>query len=154
MQRVSDEDIGHLELIRESVRHLMREAASGHPGGPARLLDIAPQEHEGARPFFPAEVVVDSFDIDPSGTLPDGRSFRGPAELKATLKGKKEWFARCLAEKMLTYAMGRGLEYHDRCAVDKILGALAANDYRFGTLLVEVVKSEPFQMRAVKGGKE
>ncbi|HEY7152682.1 MAG TPA: DUF1585 domain-containing protein, partial [Gemmataceae bacterium] len=69
------------------------------------------------------------------------------------LKGKKELFARCLAEKMLTYALGRGLEYYDRCAVDKILDALGKNDYRFLTLLVEVVKSEPFQMRTATGGK-
>ncbi|HEY7156316.1 MAG TPA: DUF1592 domain-containing protein, partial [Gemmataceae bacterium] len=69
-------------------------------------------------------------DIDPSGTLPGGQSFKGPAELKNILKGKKELFARCLAEKMLTYALGRGLEYYDRCAVDKILDALGKNDYR------------------------
>jgi hypothetical protein len=91
--------------------------------------------------------------IDPSGTLPDGRSFKGPGELKKLLKSKKELFGRCLAEKMLTYALGRGLEYYDRCAVDKILDALGKNDYRFSTLLVEVVKSEPFQMRTATGGK-
>ena len=59
------------------------------------------------------------FPIDPSGTLPDGKSFKGPAELKAILKGKKDLFARCLTEKMLTYALGRGLEYYDRPAVDR-----------------------------------
>ena len=53
---------------------------------------------------------------------------------------------------MLTYALGRGLEYYDRCAVDRIVGALAENDYRFSTLVLEVVKSEPFQMRRGKRG--
>src|SRR5581483_10916153 len=48
------------------------------------------------------------FDIDPSGVLPDGRKFQGPAELKTILKEKQELFARSLAEKMLTYALGRG----------------------------------------------
>ncbi len=91
--------------------------------------------------------------IDPSGTLPGGPSFQGPAELKTILKSKKELFARCLAEKMLTYALGRGLEYYDRCAVDKILDALGHNDYRSSTILVEVVKSEPFQLRTATGGK-
>src|SRR5262249_40476575 len=91
--------------------------------------------------------------IDPSGTLPDGRSFKGPSELKVLLKSKKELFGRCLTEKMLTYALGRGLEYYDRCAVDKILNALDKNDYRFSTILVEVVKSEPFQMRTATGEK-
>ncbi len=94
------------------------------------------------------------FAIDPSGVLPDGKTFQGPAELKTILKSKKELFSRCLTEKMLTYALGRGLEPYDRCAVDKILAALEKNDYRAFTLLVEVVKSEPFQLRTAMGGKK
>jgi hypothetical protein len=94
-----------------------------------------------------------SFDIDPSGVLPDGEAFKGPAELKAILKGKKDLFRRALAEKMLTYALGRGLEYYDRCAVDKIATALEQNGDKFSTLLVETVKSEPFQLRTATGGK-
>jgi hypothetical protein len=93
------------------------------------------------------------FPIDPSGVLPSGQSFKGPAELKTILKGKKDLFGRCLTEKMLTYALGRGLEYYDRCAVDKVLKALEKNDYRFSTLLLETVKSEPFQMRTATGAK-
>jgi mono/diheme cytochrome c family protein len=93
------------------------------------------------------------FDIDPSGVLPDGKTFKGPAELKTILRGKKELFARCLSEKVLTYALGRGLEYYDKCAVDKILVELAKNDYRFSTLLAEVVKSEPFLMRTAVSAK-
>jgi hypothetical protein len=91
------------------------------------------------------------FDIDPSGVLPDGKAFKGPAELKSILRGKKDLFGRCLAEKMLTYALGRGLEFYDKCAVDKILKALDKNDYRFSTLLLEVVNSDPFQMRTSSG---
>jgi hypothetical protein len=87
------------------------------------------------------------FPIDPSGTLPDGRSFKGPAELKAILKGKKELFSRCLAEKMLTYALGRGLEAYDRPAVDKIAAALSRDDYRFSTLVLEIARSDPFRLR-------
>src|SRR5206468_13084125 len=55
------------------------------------------------------------FPIDPSGDLPGGQTFQGPAELKALLRGKKDQFRRCLTEKVLTYALGRGLEYYDRC---------------------------------------
>jgi hypothetical protein len=93
------------------------------------------------------------FPIDASGVLPNGQSFQGPAELKVILKEKKDLFSRSLVEKMLTYAIGRGLEYYDRCAVDKVREALVQNDYRFSTLLVEVVKSEPFQMRTATGEK-
>jgi hypothetical protein len=90
------------------------------------------------------------FAIDPSGTLPDGKSFKGPAELKKVLRDKKDLFARNLAEKMLTYALGRGLEPHDRPAVDGIVAALEKNEYRFSTLVSEIAKSFPFRMRRGK----
>ncbi len=91
-----------------------------------------------------------NFPIDPSGSLPGGLRFKGPGELKTILKGKKDLFGRCLAEKMLTYALGRGLEYYDRPAVDAIVAALARNDYRFSTLVGAIVKSDPFRLRRGK----
>jgi hypothetical protein len=91
-----------------------------------------------------------NFDIDPSGTLPDGKTFKGPAELKAILKEKKDLFARNLAEKMLTYALGRGVEYYDRPTLDRICAALAKNDYKFSVLVTEIAKSEPFRLRRGK----
>ncbi len=91
--------------------------------------------------------------IDPSGVLPNGQTFKGPGELKAILKGKKDLFSRNLTEKMLTYALGRGLEYYDRPAVDRIVAALAQNDYRFSVLVTEVVKSDPFSLRRGKDQK-
>jgi hypothetical protein len=90
------------------------------------------------------------FDIDPSGTLPDGQSFKGPAELKQILKDKKDLFARNLVEKMLVYALGRGLEHSDKPAVDAITAVLAKNDYRFSVLAAEIAKSFPFRMRRGK----
>jgi hypothetical protein len=62
-------------------------------------------------------------------------------------------FARSLSEKVLTYALGRGLEYYDKCAVDKIVETLDKNDHRFSVLLTEVVKSEPFLMRTAHNPK-
>jgi mono/diheme cytochrome c family protein len=87
------------------------------------------------------------FDIDASGILPNGQSFNGPKELKVVLKTKEEDFRRCLTEKMLTYALGRGLEHYDKCAVDSIVKALAKDQDKFATLVLEIVKSDPFQMR-------
>ena len=87
------------------------------------------------------------YPIDASGTLPNGKTFVGPKALKAILKGRHDDFARCLSEKMLTFALGRGLDYYDRCAVDKFVTALGANDYRFSTLVLEIVQSDPFQKR-------
>ncbi len=85
--------------------------------------------------------------IDASGTLPDGRSFTGPDGLKRVLREKKEIFARCLSEKMLTYALGRGVEPFDRRALDKITESLRKDDYRFSALLLAITKSDPFQKR-------
>ena len=88
-----------------------------------------------------------NFDIDPSGTLPDGRKINGPAELKSVLKEKKELVARALTEKLMIYALGRGLEYYDDRSVDKVAAAIAPDNYRFSRLVAEIVKSEPFRLR-------
>ena len=91
------------------------------------------------------------FAIDPSGSLPNGASFNGPADLKKILKGRSKDFTRCLAEKMLTYAIGRGLEFKDRCVLDAIGEELSKRDHRFSVLVTAIVKSQPFRYRAVEG---
>ena len=85
-----------------------------------------------------------AFPIDASGELPDGRRFNGPKELIAILK-TEETFPRTVVEKMLTFALGRGLEYYDKCATDEILAAAQKADFRFSALVVAVVMSDPFQ---------
>jgi len=86
--------------------------------------------------------------IDASGELPGGGTVKGVAELRNTLLTKhRDQFVRCVSEKMLTYALGRGLEYYDKCAVDKIVAGLEKNDYKLGTLILEIVKSDPFQKK-------
>jgi hypothetical protein len=92
------------------------------------------------------------FPIDPSGKLPAGATFQGPKELKAILKAKEKEFARCLVEKMLTYALGRGLEGPDRCVVDQIVDAMSKDGYRSSSLVLGIVKSDPFLKRSGKGG--
>ncbi len=87
------------------------------------------------------------FAVDASGTFPNGKSFVNPAEMRGILKEDVTEFARCLTEKMLTYALGRGLQKYDRKAVDDIEEKLAASGYPFQTLLREIVASLPFQMR-------
>lgn len=89
--------------------------------------------------------------VDASGELPNGQTFRGPVELKNLFKKRDKDFVRCLAEKMLTYALGRGVEYYDACAIDAIVDGTVNQDYRFSRLVLEIVKSEPFQKR--KGGR-
>lgn len=87
------------------------------------------------------------YDIDPAGTLPGNISFSGPAQLKQILKDRREPFVRCLTEKMLIYALGRGLENYDRPVVIRITQEMAKNNDRFSTLVTEIVRSEPFRLR-------
>ncbi len=94
------------------------------------------------------------FPIDASGSLPVGQSFQGPKELKQILMGKKELFARTLAEKMLTYATGRGIDFYDRPAVDRIIASLQKQDFKFSTLVTEIAQSDPFRMRRGKDKKD
>jgi hypothetical protein len=89
--------------------------------------------------------------IDPQGELVSGEKFRGPGELREILLTKKRGdFLRCAGEKMLTYALGRGLEYYDRPAIEKIAATLD-KDPKFSSLVLAVVKSVPFQMRRGEG---
>lgn len=87
------------------------------------------------------------FAIETAGVLPDGKAFQGPGELKTILMEKRHQFTRCLTEKLMIYALGRGLEYYDRRPVMQIQDALAKQDYKFSALVAEIVKSEPFRLR-------
>ena len=92
------------------------------------------------------------FEIDATGEFADGSKFGGPADLKGILLNKKEDFIRCLAEKMLTYALGRGLEYYDRPTVERIVQAMPSHEYKMQAFVQEIVLSDPFRKR--RGGSE
>ncbi len=87
------------------------------------------------------------FPIDSSGQLPDGRTFTGPEELRAILSGERDAFARAITSKLLTYALGRGLEKYDSKTVKTIAARLPKYDYRFSGLVIEIVNSLPFTSR-------
>lgn len=88
--------------------------------------------------------------IDARGALVDGRKFNGIVELKALLLSRKDEFVRSFVEQMLTYALGRKLEFYDVPTVKQISQAVAQDDYRFTRVLVEVAKSYPFRHRRVR----
>jgi len=85
--------------------------------------------------------------IDASSTLPDGASFEGSSGLRDLLLGQEERFVETVTEKLLTYALGRGVEYYDGPAVRKITRDAAASDYRWSQVILGIVESTPFQMR-------
>jgi Protein of unknown function (DUF1592)/Protein of unknown function (DUF1588)/Protein of unknown function (DUF1587)/Protein of unknown function (DUF1585)/Protein of unknown function (DUF1595) len=90
------------------------------------------------------------FPVDASGVLPGGQKFQGPNELKTLLLERRTAFLAGLSEKMLTYALGRGLERYDRPALQSIEASVAAHDYKFSQLVTEVVNSLPFQMNRAR----
>ena len=93
-----------------------------------------------------------NFPVDASGRLDSGESFKGADELKRILlKRKRDDFERCLAAKMLTYALGRGLEPYDKFALDGIVKRMQHDGDRFSGLIQGVTQSTPFQMRRGEG---
>ena len=92
-----------------------------------------------------------NFEIDAGGTLPDGRSFRGAKALKQILRADAAAFARNFTEKLMTYALGRGLERVDGPVVDQIGRDAARDDYRFVSIITGIVNSRPFRLRSKEG---
>jgi cytochrome c553 len=87
------------------------------------------------------------FPVDSSGTLPNGKTFSSPAQMRALLTAELPSFTRCITEKLMTYSLGRGLEPFDRRTVTEIGRELAADNYRFQALIYGIVDSVSFQMR-------
>jgi hypothetical protein len=91
--------------------------------------------------------------IDASSTLWDGTAVDGPVGLRRAILGRPEQFARTATEMLLTYALGRGLEYTDMPVVRSIVRESAAREYQFSSLVSGIVKSGPFQMRMKQGDR-
>jgi len=89
--------------------------------------------------------------VDPSGTLLDGSTIRGPADLRKALVGYSELFVETFTEKLMTYALGRELEYHDMPTVRAIMRSAEASDYRFSTLVRGIINSDQFKKRVKSG---
>jgi hypothetical protein len=90
---------------------------------------------------------VDGQPLDVAGTLADGSQVNGPVALRQALASRPEAFTTVVTEKMLTYALGRGLEPSDMPVVRRIVKKAAQNDYRLSSIVVGIIESAPFQMR-------
>jgi hypothetical protein len=95
-----------------------------------------------------------AFTIDASGTLPEGQSFKGPDELRKIIAARKDDFLRTLTEKLMTYALGRGMETYDKCTIKDISAAVSKDGYKFSSLVSQIVMSDAFQKRRAKRGEE
>src|SRR5262249_4819048 len=118
----------------------MRERMAEHRDNPAcsgchKLMDpvgFAMENYDGVGKYRTME---DGHAIDASGSLPDGRKFEGVEGLQKALLSRPELFASTFSEKLLTYALGRGVEYYDAPAVRKIVADAAKNDYHFSSFI-------------------
>ena len=131
----------------------MREQMAAHRANPVCAACHAQMDQLGfALENFDAigewrDIYVSGAPIDASAEFPDGTTFEGPAELRALLLSQSDSFLATVADRLLTYALGRGLEASDGPAIREILRGAAGNDYRFASLIHGVVTSIPFQMR-------
>ena len=131
----------------------MREAMVRHRQNPACSACHAPMD--------PLGFALENFDavgewravseagtpVDASGALPDGTEFHGPAGLRDLVVSHPDQFVGTVTEKLMTYALGRGVEYYDAPAVRMIVRDAAKEDYRWSAIILGLVKSTPFQMR-------
>jgi hypothetical protein len=130
----------------------MRERMAEHRDNPTcagchKIMDpvgFSMENYDAVGRYRTAE---DGQRIDASGSLPDGSKFEGVAGLQQALLGKPDLFASAFAEKLLTYALGRGVEYYDAPAVRKITADSRTKDYRFSSFILGIVSSTPFQQR-------
>ncbi|HUS07861.1 MAG TPA: DUF1592 domain-containing protein [Bryobacteraceae bacterium] len=130
----------------------MRERLAEHRANPAcagchQLMDPVGFSLENYDAVGRWRTAEGSAPIDASGGLPDGSKFEGVSGLEQALLKRPELFAATLTEKLLTYALGRGMEYYDAPAVRKIVSASQARDYKFSSFILGIVNSTPFQMR-------
>ena len=149
-------DVPALEATTAGRTLTMREAMEQHRANPVcaschRVMDplglaLEPFDAIGRR-RTPNQTRVA---MDLTGVLPDGTVFDGPAGLKAALLAHPDRFVTTVTEKLLTYAIGRGVEHYDAPAVRAITRAAAGDGYRLTTLILGVVESPPFRMRSTE----
>ncbi len=142
-------------LKEDSTTHVltMRERMEKHRANPAcavchKVMDplgFALENFDGLGRW--RETSGDGNDIDSSGVLPDGTEFDGPTGLREILLTKQDLFVETFTERLLTYALGRGVEYYDLPVIRDIKNDAKQQDYRWSAIISGIVNSVPFQMR-------
>jgi mono/diheme cytochrome c family protein len=149
-------DVPQLKEKNEAGKNLsMREQMARHRSQPAcatchNLMDpigFALENYDAVGRWRTSE---GGQPLDTTGSLPDGTAFHSPAELQQAILKRPELFVHTLAEKLLVYSLGRGLEYYDEPAVRQIVHDAAPEDYRLSAIVLGLVRSAPFQMKEAK----
>jgi hypothetical protein len=109
-------------------------------------LGLALEKFDGTGRFRERDRLAETV-IDASGDLPDGTKVNGPDDLRNALAARPDQFVQTLTQKLMIYGIGRGIEYHDMPTVRAIVRDTAKDDYRFVSLITNIVKSAPFRMK-------
>jgi hypothetical protein len=130
----------------------MRERMAEHRANPAcsgchQLMDPVGFSLENYDAVGRWRIAENAASIDASGSLPDGSQFAGVSGLQKAVLSRPEIFVTTFTEKLLTYALGRGIEYYDAPAIRGIVKEAKAQDYKFSSVIIGIVRSTPFQMR-------
>ena len=134
--------------LRERMQQHREDPACASCHATMDALGFALENFDGVGRF---RLQDDGFDIDAISKLPDGIELNGSQGLQQQITTTyKDQFVRCFTEKLLTYAIGRGIKYFDRCAVDKIIQRAAKADYRISAFILGVADSDPFLKRGSK----
>jgi hypothetical protein len=141
---LNEEAVGTAGTLRQQMEQHRSDALCASCHSKMDVLGFALENYDATGKWRTQD---GKFPVDPSGAFPNGKTFTGPAEMKAILKESMPAFARALTEKLLTYAMGRGVESYDRLTVQDLVRQLAAGDYRLQNLVEGIVQCVPFQQR-------
>lgn len=142
--KLDEETVGVAKSLRQQMEQHRSDAVCASCHSKMDVLGFGLENYDAIGRWRSAD---GKFPVDASGSFPNGKSFTTPAEMKAALRDSTPEFTRCLAEKLLTYALGRGIEPFDRHTVREIVRETAAQDYKFQSMVSAVIHSVPFQER-------
>jgi hypothetical protein len=142
--QLEEDATGSAKSLREQLEKHRANAACASCHSRLDPLGFALENFDGVGRYRAEE---GGSPIDASGSMSNGATVTGPAGLKKVVLERKDEFVEVMAGKLLTYALGRGLEYYDQPALRQIRREMAANNDRFSSLVLGVVNSVPFQMR-------
>ncbi len=142
--RLNEETVGVAKSLRQQMEQHRADALCASCHSKMDVLGFGLENYDAIGRWRTTD---GKFPIDSSGNFPNGKTFNGPAEMKALLHDNMPEFVRCLAEKMLTYGLGRGTESYDRPVIDDLVRQTAADGNRLQPLILGIVHSLPFQQR-------
>jgi hypothetical protein len=139
--------------VRERLARHRTDPSCNHCHG---VIDPLGQALEGFNPIGEWRSVEreSGVRIDSRGQLAGGREVESPADLREALAAEPDMFVQTLTEKLLTYALGRSIEYYDMPAVRRVVDEAAADDYTFASIVMAIANSRPFRMRTVPGTED